>query len=215
VEVRVALASAVVVQRVPADRAEWFMEWQRGISEAAKEFTGYRSTDVYPPPANRGDEWVVVIDFDDERSLQEWLDSPVRAQWVEKLKAEVGSFELKAIPGGFGAWFASLDRGPEGVTPPPWKMAVTVLLGLYPTVMLLTLFPGPYTHPLGVALAMLIGNALSVGILQWGVLPALTSLLGPWLRANSDKQRHVSIGGLFVILVVLAGLALLFRQVTG
>ena len=94
-------------------------------------------------------------------------------------------------------------------------MALTVLLGLYPTVMALTLFPGPYIEPLGLAVAMLIGNALSVSILQWAVMPALNSLLTPWLKANAEKQRALSVGGLFLILVLLTGLALLFRQVTG
>jgi uncharacterized protein len=94
-------------------------------------------------------------------------------------------------------------------------MALVVLLGLYPTVMLLTIFPGPYTQPLGLALAMLIGNALSVCILQWGVMPLLNILLAPWLKANSDRQRVFSVGGLLLILVLLAGLVLLFRQVTG
>ena len=64
-------------------------------------------------------------------------------------------------------------------------------------------------------MAMLIGNALSVSILQWAVMPVLNSLLAPWLKANSEKQRAFSVGGLFLILVLLAGLALLFRQVTG
>jgi len=215
VEVRVFRASAVVVQHVPAASAEWFMEWQRGVSRAAEEFTGYRGTDVYPPADDRRDEWVVVINFDDEKSLRDWLDSPVRAQWVEKLEAQVGSFELKAIPGGFSAWFASLEPGAAGGTPPSWKMAMTVLLGLYPTVMLLTLFPGRYMEPLGLAVAMLIGNSLSVAILQWGVMPVLTRLLASWLQANSHEQRAFSFRGLLTILVVLAGLTLLFRQVTG
>jgi uncharacterized protein len=215
VEVRASRASAVVVQRVPAASADWFMEWQRGVTGAAEAFAGYRDTDVYPPADNLRDEWVVVIHFDDEKSLQRWLDSSVRAQWVEKLQAHVGNFELKALPGGFGSWFAGLAGGPDRTPPPSWKMALVVLLGLYPTVMVLTLFPGPYTEPLGLALAMLIGNALSVSILQWVVMPALNSLLAPWLKANSEQQRAFSVGGLLLILVLLAGLTLLFRRVTG
>jgi uncharacterized protein len=215
VEVRASRASAVVVQRVPAARADWFMEWQRGVTGAAEGFAGYRGTDVYPPTDNLRDEWVVVIQFDDEKSLQGWLDSSVRAQWVERLQAQVGNFELKALPGGFGSWFASLEHCPEAVTPPSWKMALAVLLGLYPTVMVLTLFPGPYTQPLGLAWAMLIGNALSVSILQWAVMPVLNILLAPWLKANSEQQRAWSVGGLFLMIVLLMGLAVLFRQVTG
>ena len=212
-EVRSSRASAVVVQRVPAALADWFMQWQRDVTGVAEGFAGYRGTDVYPPADGQRDQWVVAIHFDDEKSLQGWLGSPVRAQWVEKLHAQVGDFELKALPGGFGPWFAGLAHGSEGAPTPSWKMALVVLFGLYPTVMLLTIFPGPYTEPLGLALAMLIGNALSVSILQWGVMPVLNMVLTPWLKANSDKQRTFSVGGLFLILVLLVGLALLFRQI--
>jgi uncharacterized protein len=214
-EVHISRASAVVVQQVPAVLAEWFMEWQSGVTGAAEGFAGYRGTEVYPPGDNQRNEWVVVIHFDDENSLQGWLDSSVRAQWVEKLKAQVGDFELKTLPGGFGSWFTGLARSPESTPPPSWKMALTVLLGLYPTVMALTLFPGPYMEPLGLAMAMLIGNALSVSILQWAVMPVLNTLLAPWLKANTAKERALSAGGLLLILVLLTGLALLFRQVTG
>lgn len=214
-EVRIARASAVVVQHVPTVLADWFMEWQRGVSGAAVDFEGYRGTDVYPPNDGRRDEWVVVIHFDDEKSLQGWLGSSVRAQWVKRLQAQVGDFDLKALPGGFGSWFVGLGQGSDGVTPPPWKMALTVLFGLYPTVMVLTLFPGPYMQPLGTAFAMLIGNALSVSMLQWAVMPVLNKLLAPWLKANSHQRRAFSVAGLFVVLVLLACLALLFRQVTG
>ena len=212
-ELRIARASAVVVQHVPPQVADWFLDWQRGVAEAAEGFPGYGSTDVYPPAESGRDEWVVIIHFDEEKSLQQWLDSPVRAEWVEKLQAQVGDFELKALPGGFAHWFAG--HGPDNAPPPSWKMALTVLLGLYPTVMILALFPGPYTNPLGLAFAMLIGNALSVPILQWAVMPALNVILAPWLRANSAGQRAVSVGGVFLILAVLVGFALLFRQVTG
>ncbi len=212
---RVSRASAVVVQRVPVALADWFMEWQRGVTGAAEGFAGYRDTDIYPPADSQRGEWVVVIHFVDEKSLQEWLGSSVRAQWVEKLRAQVGDFELKALPGGFGPWFAGLAHGEEGAPPPSWKMALTVLLSLYPTVMVLTLFPGPYMQPLGLAWAMLISNVLSVCILQWAVMPVLNSLLASWLKANSEQQRAFSIGGLFLILALLAGLALLFRRVTG
>jgi len=191
------------------------MEWQRGVTQAAEGFSGYRGTDVYPPADNQRGEWVVVIHFEDENLLQSWLDSTVRARWVEKLQARVGDFELKALPGGFGSWFAGLEQGPDRTPPPSWKMALAVLLGLYPTVMVLTLFPGPYTNPLGLAVAMLIGNALSVSILQWAVMPVLNKLLAPWLKANSAEQRAFSVGGLVLVLFLLVGLSLLFRQVTG
>jgi antibiotic biosynthesis monooxygenase (ABM) superfamily enzyme len=73
-------ASAVIVQRIAPDDAAWFLDWQRGIDDAARQFAGYRGSDVYPPSDGQGDEYVVVIHFDNETSLRQWLGSPVRAQ---------------------------------------------------------------------------------------------------------------------------------------
>ncbi len=210
-----ARVSTVVVQHVPAGRVDGFLACQRGFTEAAECFPGYRGTEIYPPADSRQEEWVVVIHFDDQESLHRWINSAVRAEWTRKLVDEVGSFQLKTLPSGFGAWFAGLVTGPEGEPPPSWKMAMTVLLGLYPTVMLLALVFGRHLSPLGMAVSMLISNMLSVSICQWVAMPLLTNVLGPWLHANAPEKRVLSYGGLGLILLVLGGLAVLFRAVTG
>src|SRR5262249_13641551 len=148
--------------------------------------------------------------FDDDMSLRSWLDSPVRGQWIAQLRTQASNFEVNALPEGFGPWFAGLSRRTEAA-PPSWKMALTVLLALYPTVMGLTIFPWPYTIHLGYALAMLIGNILSVSILQWALMPLLIRLLGPWLKANPHEQSARSYSGLLLILAVLAILVTLFQ----
>jgi antibiotic biosynthesis monooxygenase (ABM) superfamily enzyme len=216
VEVHACRTSAVIVQRVPPAAVERFLEWQRGVTAGAEGFAGYRATDIYPPAEGQQEEWVVVIQFDDNESLQRWLNAPMRQEWLARLPREVGAdYRLKTLPGGFGPWFARLAREPDGAPPAAWKMALTVLLGLYPTVMLLTLFPGPFLTPLGLAVSMLVGNALSVSILQWAVMPVLSALLAPWLKARTEGKRAFSLGGACLILLVLAGLAGLFRRVTG
>jgi antibiotic biosynthesis monooxygenase (ABM) superfamily enzyme len=214
-EIQAARVSTVVLQRVPADRVEAFLTCQRGFTQAVEGFSGYRGTDLYPPPDGRQLEWVTVIHFDDQESLQRWIDSPVRAEWTKKLHNEVGDFQLKTLPAGFGAWFAGLATGPEGQPPPSWKMAMTVLLGLYPTVMVLALLIGRQLSSLGMAVSMLISNTLSVAITQWVVIPPLMNALGPWLRANAPDKRVLSVGGLILIWLLLGGLVVLFRLATG
>lgn len=189
------------------------MEWQRGVTCAAEGFPGYQATEQYPPSGPEQREWVVVIHFSDAAALQAWLDSPVRAEWTSKLPAEVRDFRLKTLPAGFGVWFTrQLD---DAGLPPHWKMALAVLLALYPIVMVLTMFLSPHTQRFGLAVAMLIGNAASVCILEWWGMTALNHVLGPWFRARGASGRGVSLIGALLILGTLAMMALLFRQVTG
>lgn len=211
-EVRGARASSVIVQRIPPEAAETFLEWQRGITNAAAQVPGYQATEIYPP-ADKRDEWVVIIHFDDPQTLRAWLDSPRRADWIAKFPCENRDFRLKLLPSGFGSWFAGLDR--EGAPLPHWKMILAVLLGLYPTVLLLIIFLSPYTARFGTAVAMLIGNAVSVAFLEWLGMPIITWFIGPWLRANGKEDRTLSVVGLVLILAALGIMTLLFRQIVG
>lgn len=213
-EACIARASAAIVQRVPAEAADRFRDWQRDVTQAAEGFDGYEGTDVYPPAAG-GDEWVSVIHFENEDLLQRWIDSSERARWVEKLRATVGDFELRTLQGGFSSWFEGLRKDGAGAMPPAWKMALTVWLGLFPTVLLLSIFVGPLTSPLGFSFEMLIGNALSVAILQWAVVPALSKVLRRWLEANSPATKRLSYGGVVGIVLVLICIAIAFKPIVG
>jgi antibiotic biosynthesis monooxygenase (ABM) superfamily enzyme len=211
-EVRGARASSVIVQRVPAHAAEAFMDWQRAITADAEKFPGYQTTEIYPPSIGQP-KWVILLHFDHGKSLQGWLDSPKRAEWMAKLPCEV-SYRLKMLPSGFGPWFAGL--GEDGGLPAHGKMILSVLLGLHPVVMLLTILLSPYTTKwFGLAIALLLGNALSVVILEWGT-PALNRFaLAPWLRASGREGLRVTLIGTTIILAALIVMAALFRLVTG
>jgi antibiotic biosynthesis monooxygenase (ABM) superfamily enzyme len=208
-DVRVAPASAVIVQHVPPADRELFLEWQRGISRAVESFAGYSGTDIYPPCEASRDAWVVVMHFETEAALQNWLNSPVRREWLERMKTRLGQAQVTRLEGGFAAWFS--DRL-GGSAPANWQMALLVLLGLYPIVMLLTLyFPVPQLSRWGLAVSMLISNALSVSLLQWAVMPLLNRLFARWLGAGAGHRPRVVLGGLALIGALLVGICVLFR----
>lgn len=213
--VRVSRASSVIVHRVPPAATDRFLALQDGFARAIEAFPGYQGTDVYPPAGTGSAQWVVVIHFADPDALRAWLDSAARAELVRTVRRDIGEFEVRTMPTGFGAWFADRAGDRETDRPPGWKMVMAVVLGLFPTVMLIGLAVSPFTHPRGPAVATLIGNALSVTALQYAVMPALTRALGPWLHANASHQRAKSAAGVVLILALLIGLALLFRQITG
>jgi len=213
IEARGPRASSVIVHRVPAGCAEHFAQWQRGVTQAAQRFPGYMGTEHYPPADARHLDWVVVVHFADAAALRHWLDSPERAAWTAKLPPEVADFRLKTLAGGFGPWFAGLVEADAPL--PRWKMALSVLFGLYPTVMLLAVFLAPHTQPLGLAVSMLLSNVASCVILEWLGMPAVRLVLRPWLRANDKKGRAVSLVGTALTLAALGVMAFLFSLVTG
>ncbi len=200
-----ARASSVIVHRVaPRDR-DAFVAWQNAIADAASTFDGYQETDLYPPSADE-DPWVVVIHFDDAEKLRSWIDSPLRAEWVARYGATTtNEFELKNLPRGLGDWFTQTRT-------PSWKTMATVLCGLYPTVLVLAKVLGPHTSRFGFAVSMLIGNLVSVCLMDWAVMPALTKILGPWLRA---KDRKTGIYGLVGVLAAVAVMTAGFRYLWG
>jgi antibiotic biosynthesis monooxygenase (ABM) superfamily enzyme len=213
IEARKPRASSVIVHRVPAGSAERFTQWQQGVTQAAQGFPGYLGTEQYPP-ADAGDShWVVVVHFADAAALQHWLDSPERAAWTAKLPPEVADFRLKTLSGGFGPWFAGLVDADAPL--PRWKMALSVLFGLYPTVMLLGIFSVPHTQSLGLAVSMLLGNVASCLILEWLGMPVVRLVLGRWLRANGKSGRTVSLVGTALVLAALGLMTFLFSRITG
>jgi len=203
-------ASTVITQHYPADKADTFMAWQREVAALAGAYPGYQATEVYPPTGG-GDEWVIIIHFDDEAKLQAWLDAPERAAWLAKLPDEALGFRQHTMPTGFGSWVAGQTA--DGTPIPSWKSFLLVLLGLYPVVMLLTLVVSPRTVDLGTAFAMLVGNILSVATLQWAVMPLLNRALAPWLQAHGRDGRLVSVVGAAGIVAAVLGMAVLFRMI--
>lgn len=200
-------ASTVITQHYPADKADTFMAWQREVAALAGAYPGYQATEVYPPTGG-GDEWVIIIHFDDEAKLQAWLDAPERAAWLAKLPDEALGFRQHTMPTGFGTWVAGQTA--DGTPIPSWKSFLLVLLGLYPVVMLLTLIVSPRTADLGTAFAMLLGNILSVATLQWAVMPLLNRALAPWLAAHGRDGRLVSVAGAALIVAAVLGMAMTF-----
>ncbi|MCE9561053.1 MAG: hypothetical protein K8U57_03260 [Planctomycetes bacterium] len=210
--IRISRATSVIVHQVPQSASERFIALQEDLTRAAEAFPGYQATEVYPPAEAMGTEWVVVVHFTDAPSLKGWLDSPVRTEWIAKVNKEIGTFRVEELSSGFGAWFTK----PNAAPPPGWKMVLTVLLGLYPTVIFLTLTVGEYvTKPWAMALSMLLGNALSVSMLQYLIMPFLTKVFGWWIHANGPNDGKKTLAGVGIIaalLAVLTGISYLLTR---
>ena len=147
-----------------------------------------------------------------DQQLYSYVVPTVIALWGMSTGAAGTIGTVTVVTSAFGGWFAGLDQQAKRL--PYWKMALTVLFGLYPTVMVLSLFMLPYTQRFGSAVAILLGNAASVSFLEWLGMPVISRFLGPWLHANERDGKVLSLVGGLLIVGALGLMTFMFYLIT-
>lgn len=189
----------VFTHRVSEGRVPDYLAWRPKAIAAQAYVPGYLATEFFEPRAKGQEEWVDIVRYDSVEHLDAWMESQEWAGLLEELAQIVESMHSHRVTGLEG-WFA-VNRGPGApvVAPPPWKQAFSVLLALYPTVMLLGVATNPLMNGLNLPLQMLIGNTLSVALLTWLIMPRVSRWLSFWLDLpagvpSSDKWRREALG---------------------
>ena len=98
--------------------------------------------------------------------------------------------------------------------PPGWKQVMTVVLALYPTVMLLSLFLSPRLSRLPLAAAMFIGNLASVAFLQYVAMKPANRALRFWLLPDPATRARANALGTLLVLACYAAFIAIFISVT-
>ncbi|MEU6294022.1 antibiotic biosynthesis monooxygenase [Streptomyces erythrochromogenes] len=207
------LVTVVVTHRVHPAGVEDFLAWQRHMSLEESKFEGFRGTEVFRPIEGLQDEWTTLYRFDTAAHLDAWLTSDRRREVLAEGK-RFSDFELRTIDNSFGSWFAFEENGREAPPPSETKTAIAVWVGLYPTVVLLTLA----LHPLGMPLwiGLLVGNLLSSLIMSFVTMPYYVNrLLRRWLRPDPDEpRRRTNTIGLGIVAVAMLCWAAFFYVIT-
>lgn len=183
----------VVSHHVRMDRADQFEDWLVGITEEVKQFPGWRGATVLRPPSPSGAsaDYVVVVRFASSEDLVRWENSTQRAGWLRLLEPLVTRLPTTRSASGLETWFQL--SGQTAVVPPPkWKMAILVLVAIYPLVVVVTLMLGaiargrPYigasvTFGAEYLVRALLTAVILVLLMTWVVMPGLSHLARRWL----------------------------------
>ncbi|RAG83582.1 antibiotic biosynthesis monooxygenase [Streptacidiphilus pinicola] len=208
--------SAVISHDVRIGREKEFVQWEEKITEAQREFAGFMGSELFRPVEGIQENWVVVSRFDTRDHLDDWLDSELRGKLLEEGRQYFSAYEVRKVGSAFSAWFTFGEETPEGV-PPNWKQAMTVLLALYPTVMVLNLTVGRVLTSEGVVgyLALFIGNVLSVSILTWLLMPLVNKALAFWLEPKRSQSVRGQVAGAAVVVLGYVALIAVFGLTAG
>lgn len=181
-----------------------FRRWTATIQQAQATFPGYRGTYIQAPSAKQA-HWTTLVRFATSAELDAWLASPERRKLIAQGDSVVSAWHSHRMPDAFAGWFQAGD----GTAPPPaWKQSMVVLLALFPVVMAELSFLSPMLAGLNSALATFIGNAISVAILSWLLVPPLIRALGWWLTPKADGPRWIEGVGI-ALMVGLYGIEII------
>ena len=207
--------SSLIVQRVREGCEQTYREWSSEINKACSEYPGFLDLEVFEPVPGQSDNFVLVIRFATAAELEAWHTSPTCRKLVEEKKHFLESEVRHAPSSVFGTWFSGAAEGPDREPSQPWKEALTVLLTLYPTVMLLTLYvTGPLLQGWSMSISMYLGNLMSVSVLTWVLMPLATRYLSFWLKPPQGSGLKNTLMGLFIVLGGQVAMVFLFHTFT-
>lgn len=202
-------SSVVIEYLVPQDQKWAFRRWHARLVHTAEYAEGFIRADRHRPLHCKSGmlEWYSVIHFDQPDHLNRWLSSKARAQVVEDGRDIFKSYKFKSFATGLEGWF-SRQSGIEldSLGPPAWKQIMSVVLGLYPIIMVqdfvvqqLDLFDD--WPP---ARAMLVNNMITTCILTLVVMPLIVRSLDFWLQPAHQRAsiRAEVVGAVFTIVAM-------------
>lgn len=193
----------VFVTQISPDKEEAFRAWLAKIHQVESKFPGFKGMYIQSPSMSQGHHWITLLQFDTLQNLDNWLSSPERQAVLLESKPMIASLESHRIISPYAGWFSSLAE--KGEIPSVWKQTMIVLLVLFPIVMFELKFLSPLTATFNSSLATFIGNALSVTLISWPMMPIAIRLLGWWLAPRGQKRWQTT----WVGTVVVVGLYLL------
>ena len=191
----------VIITQVKTGKEAAYREWETKIQQAQSKFAGYRGSYVQPPVTGELG-WTTLMRFDTAEQLDAWLKSPERAVLVKEAEPLVEYAHLQRMGTSFPGWFPTDPKTGQG--PPNWKAAMLVLLGLFPIVMLESLFLSPRLASVNFSLALFIGNTISVALTTWLTMPLFIKALNWWLFPEADAPKSVHWKGTLLIFLLYA-----------
>ncbi|MFG2015238.1 antibiotic biosynthesis monooxygenase [Actinomadura geliboluensis] len=174
----------VVTWDVRPGRERDFEEWAEGLHRVASGHPGHRGATWLRAEGARH-RYYTVVNFADQDSLDRWLRSPERADWIDRVRGIADEHHLDTT--GLETWFSL--PGESVPAPSKAKMIVVTFCAVYPLSLLLNAFATPLTKSWPVPLQALTFPVIVIPLLTVVIMPALSRLLRRWLYPAGRIHR--------------------------
>jgi antibiotic biosynthesis monooxygenase (ABM) superfamily enzyme len=198
----------VMVTEIKPGKEAAYRAWADRIQQLQATFPGFVGSFVQPPQ-QKETGWTAVLRFDSAAHLEGWLKSDVRAAMVKESEDLVQGFHAQRVDTSFPGWVPTDPA--TGKSPNMWKTAALVLLTLFPVVMLELRFLSPHLKTLNPAIGTFIGNALSVALTTWPLMPLAIYGFHAWLFPENRPRWLVQTLPIVLVLCYAIEIAVLWH----
>ncbi len=198
----------VMVTDIKPGKEAAYRAWADRIQKLQATFPGYVGSFVQPPQ-HKETGWTTVLRFDSAANLDRWIKSKERAAMVKESEDLVQGFHAQRVDTSFPGWVANDPT--TGKPPNLWKTASLVLLTLFPVIMLELKFLNPQLATLNPALRTFIGNAISVAVTTWPLMPLAIFGFHAWLFPENKPRWMVLTMPIVLVLCYVVEIALLWH----
>jgi hypothetical protein len=146
-----------------------------------------------------------LIRFRTEPQLSAWLGSPQRQEVLPPVRSSLTQdFSVFAQTTPLGTIVRRVN-GKTAMTP-SWRTAMLLLMVLYPMVMLQSRFVAPVIGKLGAQpwLSVWLGQVVSVALMQWWLMPTVSSWCRRWLDPVDGAGVRITLRGAAIAVIVYA-----------
>ena len=176
-------STVVIKHRVRKDCEADYEAWISEISPVARDFPGYLDLHIVVPVAGLTDTYTLILRFDAEDKLRNWMYSPERTALIEKVEPLLVTGDDFYIQSGLDFWFT--PQGAKAQVPTRWKQFLITWSAIFPLVLGVPLFVVPLLQAVGLTgnhyLNTFAVTGTIVALMVYVIMPRYTRLVHRWL----------------------------------
>ena len=178
-------AIRVVTDHVANQKQSQYEKHVGELHKMLKQQPGFLSVDTVRHEEGHQTEYTVLLRFADSGSATAWKSEPKIRAKLDEVHALTGGPAKIVEAAGLEMW-VDHEPGEEALMPPFWKRVLLSVLAVYPSIMLLMEILDPLIGALPQAVQVLVLVIVLSAFLTWPIMPALSHLLGPWLKSSKN-----------------------------
>lgn len=177
------IVTFIVTHCVRKDRASEFESVNRELNKIVESAKGYLGINVIRTVSETQIEYTIILRFNRFANLKRWADSPLRIEYVSKLRA-LSDYSSEKLETGLEYWFTTAESPPPS-HPPRYKMAAVTVLVIYPIVVAIPYSVSKLLDAVGVELGfwleVLVSVLLITLLMTYWAMPLVTRTFSAWL----------------------------------